>query len=260
MPPLRYPPLSAADSGLASRLRSTTRFLRLVHVPTCKSTQDLAAADDSKEWMIFWSDHQESGRGRQQRPWHDQPGLDIAATFSIHVDLPLPIALPVILPLCVKDAVLPMLGTAASRLRIKWPNDLLLDGKKLAGVLIDADAQRPMRYRIGIGINVNGHLPPVEVPDLAISMRMATGALHDRNAVLEGLARAIDRTVTALQQGRTAEFEERYADGMGLVGKRVLVRAGDIATGVLESIRFDGLRLDGGRAFSLAQITELRAE
>jgi hypothetical protein len=40
----------------------------------------------------------------------------------------------------------------------------------------------------------------------------------------------------------------------------VLVRAGDIATGVLESIGFDGLRLDGGRAFSLAQITELRAE
>jgi hypothetical protein len=66
--------------------------------------------------------------------------------------------------------------------------------------------------------------------------------------------------VNALQQGRTAEFEQRYADGLGLVGKRVLVRAGDVATGVLESIRFDGLRLDGGRDFSLAQITELRAE
>lgn len=229
-------------------------------MPTCKSTQDLAAADDSKEWMIFWSDHQEAGRGRQKRPWHDQPGLDVAATFSIHADLPQPIALPVILPLCVKDAVAPMLGDAAARLCIKWPNDVLLDGKKLAGVLIDADQRRPVRYRIGVGINVNGHLPPAEVPDIAISMRMATGALHDRAAVLEGLARAIDRTVTALEQGRTAEFEERYAEGLGLLGKRVLVRAGDAATGVLESIRFAGLRLDGGREFSLAQITELRAE
>ena len=55
-----------------------------------------------------------------------------------------------------------------------------------------------MRYRIGVGINVNGHLPPVEVPEVAISMRMATGALHDRNALLEGLARAIDQLADAL--------------------------------------------------------------
>ena len=260
MPPLRYPPLSPADSELASRLRSTTRFLRLEHLPTCKSTQELAAADQSKEWMIFWADHQEAGRGRQQRPWHDQPGLDLAATFSIHTDLPEPIALPVVLPLCVRDAVAPLLGDRASDLRIKWPNDLLFAGKKLAGVLVDADARRPVRYRIGIGINVNGALPPPEIENTAVSLRMATGTQHDRLALLESLARGIDRTVTALQQGRTAEFEARYAEGLGLTGKRVLVRGAETKSGVLESISFTGLRLQDGTTFPLAQVTELRAE
>jgi BirA family biotin operon repressor/biotin-[acetyl-CoA-carboxylase] ligase len=234
--------------------------LRLEHVPTCKSTQELAAADQSKEWMIFWADHQEAGRGRQQRPWHDQPGLDLAATFSIHTDLPDPIALPVVLPLCVRDAVAPLLGNRASELRIKWPNDLLLGGKKLAGVLIDADQRRPVRYRIGVGINVNGTLPPVEVASIAVSLRMATGAPHDRLALLEALARSIDRTVTALQQGRTAEFETRYAEGLGLTGQRVFVRGAEAKTGILEAISLTGLRLQDGSTFPLAQVTELRAE
>lgn len=260
VPPLRYPPLSPADSGLASRLRSSTRFLRLVHVPTCRTTQELASLDPSKEWMIFWSDHQDAGRGRQQRPWHDQPGLDLAATFSIHTELPEPLALPVVLPLCVRDAIAPMLGPAASQLRLKWPNDVLLGDKKIAGVLVDADQLRPVRYRIGIGVNVNSQNLHPDIAKLATSLRIATGQQHDRGALVESIARAIDRTVTGLQQGRTAEFEERYAEGLGLVGARVFVRAGDTATGVLESIGLTGLRLGDGRTFSLAHVTELRAE
>ncbi len=260
MPPLRYPPLSPEDSGLASRLRSSTRFLRLVHVHSCKTTQELAAQDPSREWMIFWSDHQEAGRGRQQRTWHDQPGLDLAATFSIHAELVEPVALAVVLPLCVRDAIAPMLGSAGSQLRLKWPNDVLLGDKKIAGVLIDADQLRPVRYRIGIGINVNSQLLHPDIAKLATSMRIATGQPHARGAIVESLARSMDRMVTGLQQGRATEFAERYAEGLGLIGRRVVVRAGNVASGVLESMDLTGLRLDDGRTFSLAHVTELRAE
>lgn len=210
--------------------------------------------------MIFWSDHQEVGRGRQQRTWHDQPGLDLAVTFSVHADLPEPIALPVVLPLCVRDAIAPMLGAAASQLRLKWPNDVLLGDKKIAGVLVDADQLRPVRYRIGIGINVNSQSLHPDIAKLATSLRIATGQTLDRGSIVESLARSIDRTITGLQQGRATEFEDRYAQGLGLLGVRVVVRAGEVVNGVLESIGLTGLRLADGRTFSLAHVTELRAE
>lgn len=249
-----------ATPQLSSRLAATTRFLRLVHEAKCASTQDLAAADREPSWAIFWADHQEAGRGRQQRPWHDEGGLDLAATFSIRVDLPDPVALPVVLPLCVVDAIAPELGDRADDLRFKWPNDVLLDGKKLSGVLVDADAQKPMRFRIGIGVNVNSVSPPSELASIATSLRRVTGREHDRERILLALAQRLDAAVTALQRGETRDFEERFARRLGLVGRRVRLRCGEVATGVLEHVDLRGLRLDGGRTFALAQVQELRAE
>lgn len=249
-----------ATPELAERLAATTRFQRLCHVDSCASTQDLAAADRGPSWAIFWADHQLAGRGRQQRPWHDEGGLDLAVTFSIRVDLPDPVALPVVLPLCVVDAIAPELGERADDLRFKWPNDVLLDGRKLSGVLVDADAQKPMRFRIGIGVNVNSEAPPKELADVAASLRSVTGRTHDRERVLLALAQRVDAAVSALQCGDTKNFEERFARRLALVGRRVRLRCGEVATGVLEHVDLRGLRLDGGRTFALAQVQELRAE
>jgi BirA family biotin operon repressor/biotin-[acetyl-CoA-carboxylase] ligase len=246
--------------SLSARLAATTRFQRLHHVATCSSTQDLAAADTDLAWSMFWAEHQDSGRGRQQRPWHDEQGLDLAVTFSLRVDLPDVVALPVVLPLCVVDAVAPELGDRASELRFKWPNDVLHGGKKLAGVLVDADAQKPMRFRIGIGINVNSEAPPAHLADIATSLRAVTGRAHDREAVLLALAQRLDAAVAALQRGETAAYEERFAQCLSLLGCRVRVRCGSVVSGVLEAIDLRGLRLDGGRTFALAQVQELRGE
>ncbi|MEQ1630760.1 MAG: biotin--[acetyl-CoA-carboxylase] ligase [Planctomycetota bacterium] len=247
-------------STLSARLAATTRFARLHHVATCTSTQDLAANDPDPAWAIYWADHQDAGRGRQQRPWHDENGLDLAVTFKVHVDLPDPVALPVVLPLCVLDATAPLLGERASALRFKWPNDVLLDGRKLAGVLVDADAQKPMRFRIGIGINVNSAAPPPHLAEIATSLRAATGREHDREALLLALAQRLDDAIDALQRGDTAAYEERFAQCLSLLGRRVRVRCGEVVSGVLEAVDLRGLRLDGGRTFALAQVQELRAE
>lgn len=249
-----------ATKELAERLAATTQFARLLHVASCASTQDLAAADRETTWAIFWADHQDAGRGRQQRKWHDAHGLDLAVTFSVRVDLPDPVALPVVLPLCVVDALAPELGDREPQLRFKWPNDVLFDGKKVSGVLVDADAQKPMRFRIGIGINVNGEERPLELASIATSLRAITGREHDRERVLQALAQRIDNAVTALQRGETAAIEQRFAERLGLVGRRVRLRCGESHAGVLQHVDLRGLQLDGGRTFALAQVQELRAE
>ncbi len=68
------------DARIETLLRDRTRFRRLVHVASCASTQDLAAAENRAGDAIWWADHQTRGRGRQQREWHDDPGQDLAVT------------------------------------------------------------------------------------------------------------------------------------------------------------------------------------
>jgi BirA family biotin operon repressor/biotin-[acetyl-CoA-carboxylase] ligase len=251
---------SARDEALCARLAAATQFHRLVHVAQCPSTQDLAAADPGADPAIFWADHQTAGRGRQQRPWHDAPGADLLATFRVRPRLPVPMALPVAVPLCVVEAVEPLLAGTGRALRLKWPNDVLVDGRKLAGVLIDADSGHAGRFLIGLGINVNGTALPAELQAVATSLRLLTGRMHDRAELLLALATGLDRALRALADGELAPFEQRFRASLGLMGRRVVVRAGDVVRGRLEALGFDGLRLDDGRTFPLGQVQELRAE
>lgn len=250
--------MPTADDRLAAELRRTTAFVRLVHVDVATSTMDLAAADPDDAPAIFWADHQTRGRGRQQRPWHDLPALGLAVTFRVRPLLPLPVALPAVVPLCVLET---LAAAGAAPLRLKWPNDVLLADRKIAGVLIDAATARPGVYLIGIGVNVNEPELPPAVADLATSLRRHTGRDHDRWAMLGDLASRLDRALSALARGEHAAFEERYRHHLGLLGRRVVVRTGAATTGVLRDLSFAaGAALADGRSFPLGQIQELRAE
>jgi BirA family biotin operon repressor/biotin-[acetyl-CoA-carboxylase] ligase len=248
--------VSPSDEELGSTLAARTAFRRLVHVASCASTQDLAAADRGSDAAVFWADHQTAGRGRQQRPWRDDPGQDLAVTFRVRPALPLPVALPVVVPLCVLDALEPH---ASGRLRLEWPNDVLLDDRKVAGVLIDADSAQPGQFLVGVGINVNGR-PAAELASTATSLRLATGRAVDRAALLLALACGLDLALEALARGDRAPVEQRFAHHLGLLGRRVVVRAGELISGELAGLDFDGLRLHGGRTIPLGQVQELRAE
>lgn len=254
-------PMHRLDRDLAERLAARTRFLRLVHVHQCTSTQDLAAADQGLEDVVFWSDHQTKGRGRQQRSWVDRDGLDLAVTLAVRLELPRPLALPTLAPLCVLEAVRPALGESAQELRLKWPNDLYFRDQKLAGVLIDADTQlQPTRYRIGIGLNVNSDELPTELGDRATSMRRISGTQHDRHEILFRLVAAFEDAFAAISRDRTGDLEARYREALGLMGRRVRVRAGQEAVGTLVRLDLDGLELDDGTVVPLEIVQQLQPD
>lgn len=236
-------------------LRERTRFPRLVHAVSCTSTQDLAAADAEAGDAVFVADHQTRGRGRLQREWHDEPGQDLAVTLRVRTRLPHPAALPAALPVAVLQACEPFAGRA---LRIKWPNDVFLDGRKLAGVLVDAGVGTRDTYLIGIGVNANRVRFPPDLEATACSLALATGHEVDRGALLLALCERVDAALRDLEQERLAALEHTFRERLGLVGQRVRVDAGERHEGTLTALDFARLELDGRTALPLAIVRSIQ--
>ncbi|MBL9077183.1 MAG: biotin--[acetyl-CoA-carboxylase] ligase [Planctomycetes bacterium] len=237
------------DTRIETLLRERTRFRRLVHLVSCPSTQDLAAAAPDPAPAVWWADHQTRGRGRMQREWHDEPGRDLAVTLRVTVALPLPSALPAALPVAVLEACEPLAGRP---LRIKWPNDVFLDGRKLAGVLVDAGVGSRDTYLIGIGVNCNRVRFPPDLEATACSLATATGHEVDRGDLLVRLCERVDAALTELEHGRCAALEQTFRDRLGLMGQRVRVDAGTVHEGVLHRLDFAHLTLADGTELPLA--------
>jgi BirA family biotin operon repressor/biotin-[acetyl-CoA-carboxylase] ligase len=254
------------DQKLADRLQRETRFERLLHVAECGSTQDLAAAADAAGWSVCWSDHQTQGRGRQQRVWDDERALDLAVTFRVQVRLPNPVALPAVMPLCVLRAASAMTKTVHcpidARIRLKWPNDVLVDGRKLAGVLIDASGVGRDSYLIGIGINVNRTRMPRELEATATSLALCTGTEFDRGELLRLLANDIDRTLARLEANGSDDMRilsAEYNQRLALIGRDVVIDTGTQRIARLVAMDFERATLDDGSRVALGQIRSLRA-
>lgn len=180
---------TAAD---LSRIEADTFVRQIDYHKRLGSTNDLslelASRGDLRTPLLVVTDQQTRGRGRGANRWWSAPG---ALTFSILIDMPQAkaascpppqIALAAGLSGCLTiDAMLP-----DHRPGLKWPNDVLLNGRKLCGILIEASRSPIPRVVLGVGINVNNSLDqaPPEVRDIGISLFDATGRTHSRTEVL----------------------------------------------------------------------------
>lgn len=248
-----------SDQDLATQLAAQTRFARLVHVASCTTTQELAANDHGTDDAIFWSDHQTAGRGRQNRIWDDEPNVDLAVTFRMRLHLANPVALPAITPLCVLEAAEPL---AQRKLRLKWPNDVYLEGRKLAGILIDTSTNNQGTYLVGIGINVNRTRVPQELEGKATSLALATGSVHPRGALVVAIATRLHDAATALTEGPESAldaYQQRFCDRLGLMNREVVIDDGEQHRGTLTALNLHEIQLADGRSFPLGQLRAMRA-
>jgi BirA family biotin operon repressor/biotin-[acetyl-CoA-carboxylase] ligase len=150
----------------------------------CESTQRELPADDP-EGAVSVAEEQTAGRGRLGRPWHAPPRTSVLVSINLRpkVRAPLLPELSVVAGLAAADAVAAVTGV---RPDVRFPNDLLIDGRKVAGILAEA---RDDRVVLGIGINVNvtkGELPrDVDTP--ATSLMVEAGRPIDRARLLAAL-------------------------------------------------------------------------
>ena len=160
----------------------------------------LAAGEAPPFWIV--ADSQTRGRGRSGRRWTSPKG-NLYATLTIETQVSAPIAtqLSFVAALAVYDAVARHLpADQLPRLRLKWPNDLILGGAKLAGILLESVAS-PKRWgrAVILGIGVNVALAPTEKERAVASLDLAPSAVTD---VFASLAAAIDAWLAQWNEGR----------------------------------------------------------
>jgi BirA family transcriptional regulator, biotin operon repressor / biotin---[acetyl-CoA-carboxylase] ligase len=160
---------------------------------TCGSTNDevaVRAAAGAEEGLLVAADQQSSGRGRRGRVWHSPPGENLYFSLLLRPALPAHLLAP--LPLLVGAALAQTLASLGFSPRLKWPNDVLLDGpqglRKVAGILVEMSSERDhVRHVVlGVGVDVNARELPVDLASVATSLRLHCGCEVDRAQVLAG--------------------------------------------------------------------------
>lgn len=192
---------------------------------------------------------QSAGRGRRGRSWISEPGNLYA---SLLLAEPAPVAqvaqCSFVAALAVHDAVCDTAPALAARLSLKWPNDVLCDGRKLAGILIEGEGTRPLMVAIGIGINCRRHPSDALYPATDLSVLGAEVTAADAFAALS--CRMAERLAlwnggTRFSDIRTAWLAHGPTPGSAL---RVRLADGDV-TGFFDTIDDEGnlvLTDDGG--------------
>ncbi len=224
---------------LAPLLRGT-RFQDVQHYFKIGSTNSVAmaaAADGAPEGSVFVAEEQTAGRGRGGHQWHSTRSTGIYCSAVLRPRVSPADALPLSLAagLAVAEAVRQVTGAAPD---LRWPNDLMLDGRKFCGILTEMNAEATrVRYAVvGIGINVNQAVMPDDLQSSATSLRLATGREWSRVELAAALLKSLDREARTLEQG-TAETIRRFEEASSYArGKRVRVDEGGGYEGVTDGL------------------------
>ena len=199
-----------------------------------------AAAAGAPEGSVFLAEQQTTGRGRGSNVWHSPRSSGIYCSVILRPVLPPSdvLVLSLAAGLAVQDAIRQI--DSEMNLDLKWPNDLLVDGKKVCGILteMNAEATRVRFIVVGIGINVN----QVSFPDGldAISLRQATGREWSRVELAAALLKSLDREYREIvaTPGARGSILRRFAENSSWVqGKSVSVAEnGGSMQGVTEGL------------------------
>jgi len=185
-----------------------------------------AAAEGAPEGSVFLAEEQTAGRGRGANSWQSPRSSGIYCSVVVRPALPPSEVL--VLSLAAGLAVHSAIEQADSRVSadMKWPNDVLIDGKKVCGILteMNAEATRVRYIVVGVGINVNQASFPKDMP--ATSLRLVTGSEWSRVELVAALLKSLDREYRQLLEGREAQASilRRFAENSSWVqGKNVRI-------------------------------------
>ena len=190
-----------------------------------------------EEGLVVIADCQTSGRGRLGRFWHSEPenGVYLSTLFRPALS---PEKLPLITLMAGVATIFAVNQVIPFPARLKWPNDLLLNGKKIAGVLCENHSTQSPAVIIGIGINVNNSQFPSEIKDIATSLKLETGLEINRTSLIKKLIMQLDFQYNELKNNEIKILLERWCHNTDLFGKTITINKGN------QKITGKALRLD----------------
>jgi BirA family biotin operon repressor/biotin-[acetyl-CoA-carboxylase] ligase len=237
-PHLGYRLLSAPDllhaDDLMARLGKTDVIGRQIQVfDKTTSTNDVIeklAHDGVPEGAVVFAESQTHGRGRLGRKWHSPNRKGLWFSVLLRPDLRPQAAtqLTVVSATALRRAIQSQTGLAAA---IKWPNDILIRGRKVAGILteLNAELERVKYLILGIGVDVslNASDFPADLRSIATSLEEEAGRPVGRAELAAAILRELDQDYLRLAQGHFAAVAEEWAAHCDTLGKNVVIRVGE---------------------------------
>jgi len=221
---------------------------KIVALDAVDSTNTFAmelAAREGEHGTVVIAENQTKGRGRMGRGWISQPGLDI--TMSVILKPKITVSDVTLLTVLASVACCRAVReTTGLPVTLKWPNDLMVEGKKLGGILteIRAAAGTVTVVVIGIGINLNSlgdELPP-EVRKRATSVKAETGKIHARAPVIAAICDGLDFWYEILMRGENGRVLDAWRNLSSMLGSSVTVLSGgEVLRGVAKDIDDRGM-------------------
>lgn len=261
-PHLGYRLLSVPDvlhaDDLLSGLGQTKVIGRDIRVfEETTSTNDVIeklARDNVKEGVVVFAESQTKGRGRLGRKWMSPPRKGLWFSVLLRPSMRPATVTQLTIAACTALFRAIRLQTGLTP-EIKWPNDILIGGKKVAGILTELSAELDkVKYVIlGMGVDVNlgaGEFPP-ELRKLATSLKIETGQRQDRAGLAIKILRELDHDYDRIGAGQFEAVADEWEEHCTTLGHNVVIHIGDrTVRGSAESLDTDGallLRTQHGR-------------
>ena len=235
------------------RALSTTALGRAIHVLDETSSTNSIAADLAQQGAphgaVVIAEAQSVGRGRLGRPWHSPHGKNLYCSILLRpTQLPDHAAsflswIPLLSAAAVARTIQVM---AALRPSLKWPNDVLIVHRKIAGLLCESSGVGTPNacVIVGIGLNINERADefPIDLRDQVTSMAIEAGRPFDRTAVLAALLSELEIRYELLVSGKPADVIDEYRMRCATIGQQVRIALGgdEVIDGLAHSIAADG--------------------
>ena len=232
---------------ILSGLQNQTIGRQLQIYDQVNSTNDLAlqyGVDGTQEGTLILAESQTHGRGRHGRRWHAPPGSSILASVILRHRLRADqVGLPNLIgAVAIATAISELTDLSA---QIKWPNDVLIQGKKVSGVLteLEYDQDRQPFFVMGFGVNVNTTRAdlPEELHASATSLKIETNRDISRVLLLQAILHRLEENYLCLKRGETDSIIEIANRLLHLASGWIQIKtAGNIFRGRTEAIDRDG--------------------
>jgi BirA family biotin operon repressor/biotin-[acetyl-CoA-carboxylase] ligase len=221
------------------------------------STNDVAeklARDGAKEGVVVFAESQTRGRGRLGRKWISPPRKGLWFSVLLRPDLRPQAAtqLTVVAATALLRAIREQTGLIPE---IKWPNDILIGSRKVAGVLTELSAEldhvKHLILGIGVDVNLTASEFPAELRKLATSLKIEAGRHIQRADLAAAILRELDRDYERIRDHRFQEIADEWEQHCATLGRRVSIQIGErVLHGHAEALDEDGallLRTQHGR-------------